>query len=176
MRTEAPGEQAQSSSLLRLVFGRNPGWTIARILFVVLVTLIVFKFILVPIRVTGESMLPTFRDGQIKFVNKLAYKNKDPQRGDVVAVEYAGKEVLLLKRVIAVPGDVFEVRSGKVYIDGEPLAEPYTKGKIPAEDGKSIGHFAPVRLGKDDYMILGDNRNLSEGYFNKRGNIIGKVL
>lgn len=176
MRTEGPGDQAQSSALLRFVFGRSPTWTIVRILFVVLVTLIIFKFILVPIRVTGESMLPTYRNGQIKFVNKLAYKSKDPKRRDVVAVEYAGKEILLLKRVIAVPGETFEVRSGDVFINGEPLEEPYTIGKVRADDGKSIGNYRPVRLGRDDYMILGDNRDRSEGYFNKRRDIIGKVL
>lgn len=176
MRTEAPGEQAQSSSLLRFVFGRNPGWTIARILFVVLVTLVVFKFILVPIRVTGESMLPTYRNGQIKFVNKLAYKSKSPQRGDVVAVEFRGKQILLLKRVIALPGETFQVRDGEVFINGKPLEEPYTQGKIPAQNGKGVGHTDPIPLGPDEYMILGDNRDLSEGFFNKRRDIIGKIL
>lgn len=121
-------------------------------------------------------MLPTYRNGQIKFVNKLSYKSKDPKRGDVVAVEYAGKEVLLLKRVIAVPGETFQVRAGEVYINGEPLVEPYTVGKIPSTNGKGVGHTEPIPLGPDEYMILGDNRDLSEGYFNKRRQIIGKVL
>lgn len=121
-------------------------------------------------------MLPTYRNGQIKFVNKLSYKSKDPQRGDVVAVEYAGKEVLLLKRVIAVPGETFQVRAGEVYINGEPLVEPYIVGKIPSTNGKGVGHTEPIPLGPDEYMILGDNRDLSEGYFNKRRQIIGKVL
>jgi signal peptidase I len=176
MQWEAPGELAQSSSLLRFVFGKNPTWTVVRILFVVLVTLILFKFVLVPIRVTGDSMYPTYRNGQIKFVNKLAYRNKDPQHGDVVAVAYAGKEVLLLKRIIAIPGETVEVKAGDVYINGEPLAEPYAKGKIRADDNKNYGYHPPVTLGRDEYLILGDNRDLSEGYFNHRGDIIGKVL
>lgn len=163
--------------MLRFVFGRNPAWTIARILFVVLVTVVLFKFVLVPIRVTGDSMFPTYRNGQIKFVNKLAYMNKDPQRGDVVAVKYAGPQVLLLKRVIAVPGETLEVREGEVWINGEPLVEPYTKGKIPGESGKGLGNTTkPIPLGPDEYMILGDNRSLSEGYFYNRNEIIGKVL
>ena len=176
MQMEAPGEQAQSSSPLRFIFGKNPTWTIVRILFVVLVTLILFKFVLVPIRVTGDSMYPTYRNGQIKFVNKLAYNSKDPQRGDVVAVLYTGREVLLLKRVIAVPGETVEVREGDVYINGEPLVELYAKGKIRADEGKNYGYHKPVSLGRDEYLILGDNRDLSEGYFNHRRDIIGKVL
>jgi signal peptidase I len=176
MRLEAPGEQAQSSPLLRFVFGRNPTWTTVRILSVILITLFLFKFVLVPIRVTGDSMYPTYRNGQIKFVNKLAYRNKDPQRADVVAVAYAGKEVLLLKRVIALPGETVEVKSGDVFINGEPLVEPYAKGKIPADNGKALGNTPPTPLGRDEYLILGDNRDLSEGYFNHRRDIIGKVL
>ncbi|HEX7859747.1 MAG TPA: signal peptidase I [Verrucomicrobiae bacterium] len=176
MRTEAPGDQAQSSFLLRFIFGKNPLWTIVRILFVVLVVLVLFKFILLPIRVTGDSMLPTFRDGQIKFVNKLAYKNKDPQRGDIVAVEYLGRQILLLKRIVAVPGETFQVNEGEVYINGDLLEEPYAKGKIPPSAGKGLGHTDPVPLGPDEYMILGDNRDLSEGYFYRRKHIIGKVL
>jgi signal peptidase I len=176
MRTEAPDDQARTSPLLRFIFGKNPTWTVVRILFVVLVALILFKFVLVPIRVTGESMLPTFRNGQIKFVNKLAYKRKDPQRGDVVAVEYSGREVLLLKRVIAVPGETFQVIRGEVWINGERLSEPYVKGKIRSQSGKSTGNTEPIPLGPDEFMILGDNRDLSEGYFNQRKQIIGKVL
>jgi signal peptidase I len=121
-------------------------------------------------------MYPTFRDGQIKFVNKLAYRNKEPQRGDIVAVEYLGRQILLLKRVIAVPGERFEVRAGEVYINGNLLEEPYTKGKIPPKEGKGLGHSDPVALGPDEYMILGDNRDLSEGYFYRRKHIIGKIL
>lgn len=176
MQMEAPGDQAQSSSLLRFVFGRNPTWTIARILFLLLVTIVLFKFVLVPIRVTGDSMFPTYRNGQVKFVNKLAYMKREPQRGDVVAVEYAGRQVLLLKRVIAVPGETFQVINGEVLVNGQPLDEPYTKGKIPAGSGKRLGFTDPIPLGRDEFMILGDNRDLSEGYINKRHQIIGKVL
>lgn len=173
---EAPGEQAQSSSLLRFVFGRNPAWTIARILLLIFVTLVLFKFVLLPIRVTGDSMFPTYRNGQIKFVNKLAYSKKDPRRGDVVAVAYAGRQVLLLKRVIAIPGETFQVINGEVAINGRLIEEPYTKGKIPASSGNRPGFTDPIPLGKDEYMILGDNRELTEGYINKRSQIIGKVL
>ena len=176
MRTEALGDQPPNSSLLRFVFGKNPAWTIVRILLVVLVTLILFKFVLIPIRVTGDSMYPTYRNGQIKFVNKLAYMNKEPQRGDVVAVELSGREVLLLKRVIAVPGETLQVLSGEVHINGQPLHEPYARGKIPAQNGKGYGNTDPIPLGPDEYMILGDNRELSEGFFNKRRQIIGRVL
>jgi signal peptidase I len=159
---------------LRYIFGRNPGWTVVRILCAVLVTLVLFKFVLVPIRVTGESMFPTFKNGQIKFVNKLAYRRHDPERGDVVAVEYSGKELLLLKRIVALPGETFRVYKGECYVNGEKLVEPYAHGRIPS--GKGYATTPPMKLGSTEYVILGDNRKVTEGFFKYRKEIIGKVL
>jgi len=179
MQTEAPPEQIHTPGWLRFVFGRNPAWTIVRILFVVLVSLVVFKFILLPIRVTGESMFPSYRNGQIKFVNRLAYSSESPKRGDVVAVmwdELAGKEVLLLKRVIGMPGETFQVRNGEVLINGKKIEEPYANGKIPSSVSNRLGYTDPIPLGPAEYMVLGDNRNISEGFIRKRHQILGKLL
>src|SRR5688500_13192527 len=159
----------------RFIFGRNPAWTTVRILFVVFLTLVVFKFVLVPIRVTGESMIPTFKNGQIKFANKLAYWSSEPERGDVVAVEFMGKDILLLKRIIALPGETVSVHDGEIYVNGKKLAEPYTSGRIPAPSGKGHGSMLPVKLGPTEYIILGDNRKISEGYIKYRREIVGKV-
>lgn len=172
---ENDGPRSQPPLIMRLIFGRNPAWTVVRILFVVLVTLILFKFVLVPIRVTGQSMFPTYKNGQVKFVNKLAYRHNDPQRGDVVAVEFAGNEILLLKRIIALPGETFRVYNGECYVNGEKLVEPYANGRIPAPTGKGYGSMDPVTLGPGEYVVLGDNRAVSEGYFKNRREIIGKV-
>lgn len=187
METGATPEQLEAPGWLRFVFGKNPAWTIVRILFVVAATLIVFKFVLIPIRVTGDSMLPTYRDGQIKFVNRLAYVNSSPQRGDVVAAVYkegARREILLLKRVIGMPGEIFQVENGEVLINGEPLEEPYSIGtisitvKIRGVRGKHErpGYSPPIPLGRNEYMVIGDNRNISEGYIREEGEILGKVL
>lgn len=146
-----------------------------RVLLVVVISVILFKFVLVPIRVTGDSMLPTYRNGQIRFVNKLAFLRSTPERGDVVAVEFAGKEVLLLKRVIALPGETFQVQNGDVFINGQPLSEPYAKGKIPSLSGKP-GSSSAIPLGPSEYMVVGDNRRISEGYIKDAKQILGKIL
>jgi signal peptidase I len=163
-----------SPLFLRLIFGRNPAWTVVRILLVVFLSLALFKFVLVPIQVTGNSMDPTFRNGQIKFVNKLAYKRSEPQRGDIVAAYYAGEQVLLLKRIVALPGEVFRLKDGEVYINNRKLIEPYANGKMPFEKG--LGWTKPVTLGPDEYLVIGDNRKISEGYFKYRHELVGKVL
>jgi signal peptidase I len=166
----------RSPAWMRLIIGRSPGWTIVRILFLILISIVVFKFILLPIRVTGSSMLPTCRNGQIKFVNQLAYLRRQPERGDIVAVEFEGRRVLLLKRIVGLPGETFQVREGEVYIDGKRLEEAYTQGKILAPDNKGYGSTDPIPLGKTEYMVIGDNRPISEGYIKDEKQIIGKVL
>lgn len=176
MQAESAPEQVPTPYWLRFIFGKNPAWTLVRILFVVLVSLIVFKFVLLPIRVTGDSMFPNYRNGQIKFVNRLAFSHQPPARGDVVAVEFEGREVLLLKRIIGLPGETFQVRNGDVVINGHLLEEPYANGKIPSSVKNKLGYTDPIPLGPDEYMVIGDNRNISEGYIKKRAEIVGKVL
>jgi signal peptidase I len=177
METEAPREPTSKGPYwLRYVFGRNPAWTLVRILFVTFVVLVLFKFVLLPIRVTGDSMFPNYRNGQIKFANKLAYLKHPPKRGDVVAVEFAGREVLLLKRIVGLPGETVQVKSGDVYINGKRLEEPYANGKIPAPDRNRLGRSDPIPLGPSEYMVVGDNRPISEGYIKQEREIIGKVF
>lgn len=175
METETAREQVHPP-WLRFVAGKSPWWTIVRVLFVALIALVLFKFVLIPIEVTGDSMFPTYRDGRVKFVNKLAYRSEAPQRKDVVAVEFVGKEVLLLKRVVALPGETFQVIDGEFYVNGKKLHETYTNGLIPSSFSNRLGYTHPVPLGPNEYFVLGDNRNISEGYIIKRHQIIGKVL
>jgi hypothetical protein len=75
-----------------LAIGRNPKFTFARIIVLVVACFIVFKFILLPIRVTGISMLPTYKNHSVNFVNQLAYSRHEPRRGDVVSIRLAGKK------------------------------------------------------------------------------------
>lgn len=169
----APG-MYQAPIWVRFILGKNPGWTLLRILLVVFVTLFVFKFILLPIRVTGHSMWPTFHNGEIKFVNRLAYLREKPKRGDIVAVEYAGEGAVLLKRVIALPGEVFQVVEGDVHINGQRIVEPYVFGKIP-DQGKP-GTSKVVKLEPDQYLLWGDNRPDSDGFLKYENQIIGRLL
>jgi signal peptidase I len=177
MDAAAPSTINRSPSWLKYIFGKNPSVTLARIVVLAVVSIIIFRFILLPIRVTGDSMLPTYRDGQIRLVNRLAYKRAEPQRGDVVAVEFRGQQVLLLKRIVALPGERFHVFNGEVYVDGEKLDEPYARGKIPSPTGKGFGSTRePINLGPTEYMVIGDNRIISEGFIKDTRQILGKVL
>jgi signal peptidase I len=168
---------AQSSSIpwyLKIAVGRSPKWTLVRLVFIILGSVILFKAILLPIRVHGISMDPAYGDGQINFVNKLAYVRTEPQRGDVVGIRFAGERVMLMKRIIGLPGETIHIRRGVVYIDGDEFQEDYLKLQ------SKMWFHPPTSLGPDEYFVIGDNRSMAqEDHVHgtvKRFRIVGRVL
>ncbi len=104
--------------------------------------------------VEGASMQPNFHTGEWIIVNRLPYLVSQPQRGDVVILDFEDPQEDLIKRVIGLPGETVEIHGGLVYIDGVPLNEPYIKA-APNYTKEAI------TLGPDEYYVLGDNRNNS---------------
>jgi len=78
------------------VIGRNPKVTLARAAVLAVLCIVVFKFILLHIRVEGISMLPAYQDGSAHYVNRLAYLWHEPRRGDVVSIRLAGVHLMYL--------------------------------------------------------------------------------
>ena len=114
-----------------------------------------FKFVLLPVRITGYSMEPTYRNRSVNFVNRVLYQWRKPKRGDVVAVKTSGFHIMYLKRVIALPGETVAIEKGVIVIDGKPLAEPYVKQRASWE-------LAGVKLEPDHYLVIGDNRGMDQ--------------
>lgn len=112
--------------------------------------------------VEGESMMPTLNDHDNLIVDKLTYRFHDPERFDIIVFpfEYADN-VYYIKRIIGMPGETVQIdEEGKIYIDGEVLVESYGREVIRPE---YIGLAAEeIRLGEDEYFVLGDNRNNSK--------------
>jgi len=122
--------------------------------------------------VEGACMEPNLYDGQRVLVIKAAYWSGEPQRGDVVIFEAVdGTDRTLIKRIIGLPGENISMSGGKVYIDGEPLEEPYIKGVIQA--------FPLTEIPADNYFVMGDNRDHSTDSRRwgtlPRENIIGRA-
>jgi len=155
---------------LRLIVGRRPLRTLVRMIVVVVVALVVFKVLLIPIRVTGYSMQPTYRDGRVNFLNRYAYRRHGPNRGDVVGVQVKDSHLVLLKRVLGLPGEHVAVLDGRVAIDGRILDEPYVKGVGQLQARES------ALLGDHRYFIIGDNRGVSAYGVVQLREIKGKVL
>ncbi len=104
--------------------------------------------------VEGSSMQPNFETGEWIIVSRLPYLLGAPQRGDVVVLDFEEPQEDLIKRIIGLPGETVEIRDGLVYINGQPLEEPYINA-APRYTGE------PIVLGPDEYYVLGDNRNNS---------------
>ena len=102
----------------------------------------------------GPSMQPNLYVGYRVMTEKVSYRFHEPNRGDIVIVERADQEVDLVKRIVALPGEIIEVRAGQVWLNGEQLTEPYVK----EFGGPSYG---PSRVPDGTVFILGDNRRLS---------------
>jgi signal peptidase I len=99
--------------------------------------------------VMGESMLPTLKPGDVLLVDRRAYVNSQPRRGDVVVARY--QKGLVVKRIVGLPGEQVEVKNGALFIDGVLEKENYLleQGPLNIAKGKLLdGYFA----------TLGDNR------------------
>lgn len=158
---------------MSLLFGRNPRATLVRIVALVASAYVIFGYVLLPVRLEGISMEPTYRDGQVNFANRLAYAWGEPARGDAIAIRMAGPGVVYVKRVVGVPRDRVEIIMGVVNINGEPLIEPHVVKRAP-------WNMAPVTLRDGEYFVIGDNRamRMENHDFGRttRDRIIGKML
>lgn len=111
--------------------------------------------------IPSGSMLPTLEINDRLVIDKVSYRFKTPNRGDIVVFHppaAAGAQFsreAFIKRVIGLPGEVIEVKDGQVYADGVALSEPY----IEAPPDYVWG---PKTVPQDSYLMLGDNRNNSD--------------
>lgn len=124
------------------------------LLVLVLVSILIQLFIVTVFRISGESMLPNFADGQFILVDKLSYMLSPPMRGDVVVIQFPGDpdHRKFIKRVIGLPGEKVEVVDGFVRVDDRLLEEAY----LPDELLTSPDVVKVLR--SDEYFVMGDNR------------------
>ncbi len=116
------------------------------ILFVVLFR----SFILTPVKVKGPSMLPTLKEKDVLILNKL---KKNYKRGDVAVIKRKSTNEEIIKRIIAIPKDTIEIKSGNIYINSKKIKETYKKG--------ATGNYPLTKLEDNEYFVLGDNRGVS---------------
>ncbi|BHH82484.1 hypothetical protein LA52FAK_07730 [Desulforhopalus sp. 52FAK] len=99
-------------------------------------------------------MEPTYHDRSFAFCWRLSYLLSSPKRFDIVGVRFAGKKVMLMKRIVAHAGETVEFRQGVLYVDGNAMDEPYVKYRTDWE--------LPPRTIRDNHVyVVGDNRGTS---------------
>ena len=182
----------------RRSFGRSAARGVREIAETIILALLIFLLVRAVVQnfqVDGGSMEPTLETGWYLLVNKAVYWEinletvnkflpfiepgddpiryvfRGPQRGDVIVFKAPGQQRDFIKRVIGEPGETVQIRGGIVYIDDQPLTEPYIKA-LPSSD------FGPVVVPAECYFVMGDNRNNSSDSRGwgavPKGNIIGQ--
>ena len=117
----------------------------------------VIVFLYQPVKVEGTSMLPGLEDQERIFVNKFVYRLEPIERGDVVVFRYPrDPSKSYIKRVIAVPGDRVVIDTGRVYVNGDPLPEPYVPWQY-----RDFRSQPEIVVPPHAYFVLGDHRSLS---------------
>ena len=122
----------------------------------ILIALLINVFLGQATRVDGQSMEPSLHTNERLVVEKLSYRLHGPQRFDVVVIRVPSQgNELLIKRVVGLPGETVEIRDGVVYINGEPLDEPFVaQTTYPGQDAKVA--VPPLHV-----FVMGDNRTHS---------------
>lgn len=118
------------------------------------------KYVLQRTIVDGKSMMNTLKHGENLLVEKVSYHFTDPGRFDVIVFYPHGRESsdYYIKRVIGLPGETVQIKGEDIYINDEKIEENF--GKDPIVD-PGIAE-KPIKLGDDEFFVLGDNRTVSE--------------
>ena len=133
------------------------GWLLYIVL-IIAFTWCVVTFVGQRTEVSGSSMETTLSDKDQLIVDKMTYRFRDPKRYEIVVFPYQYQEnTYYIKRIIGLPGETVQILSGMVYIDGMRLDEHYGN-EIMENPGIAE---EPLKLGEDEYFVLGDNRNNS---------------
>lgn len=144
-----------------------------------IVILLFVNFVAHPVRVDGRSMYPTLKDGEFGFTNVGGVLLNGVERGDIVVVtmEEEGQKTHWVKRVIGLAGDTVSCVNDVVYINGKVLDETkyidpdYRQSlvdkfgyfnKVPNANNTNVEDFEEVKLGDDEYYVMGDNRPYSK--------------
>lgn len=152
------------------------------IVLAVAVALVLKYFVIANAVVPTGSMLNTIQEGDRIIASRLAYKNEDPQRYDIILFEFPDDESkIYVKRVIGLPGETVEIVNGIVYVTKTDGTTIQLDDRF-VTNCKPEGDYGPYTVPENSYFMLGDNRNNSvdsrfwQNKFVSKDKIIGKVL
>jgi len=153
-------------------------WEIIKTIAGVAVFVIFFRFFIIqPFYILGSSMLPDFKENEYLFIDEASYHLRSPDRGEVVVFRHPdtactafvksnpitkviaqGPCKSYIKRIIGLPGETVTIKDGKVSIVNDANPNGLTLNESYIQNGiKTLGNQSVV-LGKDEYFVLGDNR------------------
>lgn len=125
--------------------------------------LVIYIFLFRPFQVSGDSMYPTFKNGEYILTNLIALRTNGVQRGDVIVFKAPpDREKDFIKRVIGLPGDTVLLKDGFVYINDKKLDESaYLHSDVRTYGGSFLKDGEPYTIPAGNYIVMGDNRPFS---------------
>ncbi|NEQ97789.1 MAG: signal peptidase I [Cyanothece sp. SIO2G6] len=161
---------------------QNQRSNIQTVAIALLLSIFIRLFVAEPRFIPSDSMVPTLAVGDRLVIEKVSYRFTQPKFGDIVVFrppailqEYFGfgDDQAFIKRVIGTPGDRIRIENGIVYVNDQPLDEPY----IAAPPNYTL---VPVQVPPNAYFVMGDNRNNSNDShvwgFLPEQNMIGRAI
>lgn len=140
------------------------------LLCVLIATYLIIHYVGQRTEVQGSSMEPTLQNADNLIVDKITYRFHEPQRFDIIVFPFQYEEnTYYIKRIIGMPGESVRIDwDGNIYIDGEMLEEGYGL-EVIQDPGYAV---EDIKLGEDEYFVLGDNRNNST---DSRAEVVGNI-
>lgn len=127
----------------------------------VVVFALTYLFIGQPLEITGDSMSPTFLDGEQIVAEKISGAFADVQRGDIVVFNHPEQEgYYVIKRVVGLPDEMIRISNGRVFINGSTLQEDYLE-EVATEGYGELLEDIDIKIPEKHYVLLGDNRGVS---------------
>lgn len=132
-------------------------------------------------KVSGNSMFPTYHNGDYLITEKISFRLGEPKRDDVIVLKNPRNESQdFIKRIIALPGDTIKIENGSVFVNGGLVNETYLPPNTRTPAGAFLTEGTTITAGENQYFVIGDNRNHSSdsrewGSITKK-EIIGKAI
>ena len=146
--------------------------------------LIVFPiryFLFQPFVVSGDSMCPSFEDGDYLLIDELSFRIRQPERGEVIVFHAPiNPSARYIKRIIGLPNETIEIKEGRVIIFNEEGATWILDESVYLSDSLQTNGDFKITLGQEEYFMMGDNRRFSSdsrtwGALPKK-NIVGRTM
>ncbi len=143
--------------------------------------ILIFFFLGQLLEITGDSMTPSFKNGEQILAEKVSIKFEGIKRDDIIIFKgETNKNILVIKRVIGLPGETIQFKDSKVFINNSALKEDYLSANTLTIEGKILKNDIEYKIPSDSYVVLGDNRSSStdsrDWGFLRKEDIIGKAF
>ncbi len=122
------------------------------------ISIVLYIFVMTPHEVIGNSMHPTYKNGEYLMANRISYRLGEPERGDVIIFKYSDTQDFI-KRVIGLPGDTVMLKDGQLYLNNKLLDESdYLADSVYTNGGEYLKEGESKKVPAGEYFVCGDNR------------------